>query len=82
MVRQPELPIVSMNLVLNTGGAANPAGKEGLSSMTANLLDTGTKTRSAVEIANQLQSIGANLGRGFELGLDECFAANSDEKSR
>ena len=64
MVRQPELPIVSMNLVLNTGGAANPAGKEGLASMTAGLLDTGTKTRSAVEIANQLQSIGANLGAG------------------
>ena len=64
MVRQPELPIVSMNLVLNTGGAANPAGKEGLSSITASLLDTGTKTRSAVEIANQLQSIGANLGAG------------------
>jgi zinc protease len=53
-----------MNLVLNTGGAANPAGKEGLSSMTASLLDTGTKTRSAIEIANQLQSIGANLGAG------------------
>ena len=64
MVRQPELPIVSMNLVLNTGGAANPTGKEGLSSITASLLDTGTKTRSAVEIANQLQSIGANLGAG------------------
>ncbi|MGI9055607.1 MAG: M16 family metallopeptidase [Pyrinomonadaceae bacterium] len=64
MVRQPELPLVSMNLVLNTGGAANPAGKEGLSSVTANLLETGTKTRSAVEIANQLQSIGANFGAG------------------
>ena len=62
MVRQPELPIVSMNLVLKSGGAANPAGKEGLASMTSGLLDTGTKTRSAVEIANALQSIGANMG--------------------
>jgi len=64
VVRQPELPIVSMNLVLKSGGTANPAGKEGLASMTANLLNSGTKTRSAVEIANQLQSIGANLGAG------------------
>ncbi|MEO6589889.1 MAG: pitrilysin family protein [Pyrinomonadaceae bacterium] len=66
MVRQPELPIVSMNLVLKTGGSANPVGKEGLSSVTASLIDTGTKTRSAVEIANQLQSIGANLGAGSD----------------
>ncbi len=69
MVRQPELPIVSMNLVLNTGGAANPVGKEGLSSVTAALIDAGTKTRSAVEIANGLQSIGANFGAGS--GWDE-----------
>ncbi len=62
MVRQTELPLVSMNLVLKSGGAANPDGKEGLASMTAGLLDTGTKTRSAVEIANGLQSIGANMG--------------------
>lgn len=64
MVRQAELPIVSMNLVLKSGGVANPAGKEGLASVTANLLNSGTKTRSAVDISNQLQSIGANLNAG------------------
>lgn len=64
MVRQNELPIVSMNLVIKSGGAANPAGKEGLASVTANLLNTGTKTRSAVEIANQLQAIGASVNAG------------------
>lgn len=64
MVRQTELPIVSMNLVLKSGGVANPAGKEGLASVTAGLLNSGTKTRSAVDISNQLQSIGANLGAG------------------
>ena len=63
-VRQPELPIVSMNMVLNSGGTNDPQNRAGLASMTATLLDDGTKTRSAVEIANQLQSIGANLGTG------------------
>jgi zinc protease len=63
-VRHSELPIVSMNMIFNTGGTADSQNRAGLASMTASLLDDGTKTRSAVEIANQLQSIGANLGTG------------------
>ncbi len=60
-VQQSELPIVSMNLVVKTGGDANPKGKEGLADMTASLMNEGTKKRSATEISNQLQSIGANV---------------------
>jgi len=64
MVRQTELPIVSMNMVFKSGGTFEPAEKSGVSSMTATLLNTGTKTRSALDIANGLQSIGASLGAG------------------
>ncbi len=63
-VKQSELPIVSMNLVVNSGGTADPADRAGLASFTANLLDKGTKTRSAVEIANQRQALGAFMGAG------------------
>jgi zinc protease len=63
-VRQDELPIVSMNMVLNSGGTNDPQNRAGLASVTATLLDDGTKTRSAVDIANQLQSIGASFGAG------------------
>ncbi len=62
MVKQNELPIVSMNLVLKSGGTLDPSEKSGVSAMTSSLLDDGTKTRSADEIANQLQSIGASVG--------------------
>ncbi|MGI8542171.1 MAG: M16 family metallopeptidase [Aridibacter sp.] len=62
IVPQNELPIISMNLVMNTGGTANPNNKEGLASMTAGLLESGTKTRTATEISNEQQSIGANIG--------------------
>lgn len=61
MVEQKELPIVAMNLVLKSGATFEPKGKLGIAGMTSSLLDDGTKTRSAVDIANQLQSIGANL---------------------
>ena len=63
-VQQKELPIVSMNMVFKSGGTFEPADKSGVSSMTATLLDDGTKTRSALDIANQLQSIGASMGAG------------------
>jgi zinc protease len=73
MVRQPELPIVSMNMVINAGSMADPADRSGLGYLTAALLDDGTKTRSAEEIANQLQSIGANMGTGS--GWDSASAS-------
>jgi len=64
VVRQAELPIVSMNMVFKSGGTVDPTGKSGLASLTATLLDDGTRSRSAVEISNQLQDIGATLGTG------------------
>ncbi len=64
LVRHSELPIVSMNMVFNSGGTADPMERGGLASMTASLLDDGTRNRSAVDIANSLQSIGAFLGTG------------------
>ncbi len=60
-VKQTELPIVSMNMVFKTGATFEPEGKNGVAGMTSSLLNTGTKTRSAVDISNQLQSIGASV---------------------
>ncbi len=58
-----------MNLVLNAGSMLDTAEKTGVASMTAQMLNQGTATRSAVEIGNQLQSIGAsvNAGSGWDL---------------
>jgi zinc protease len=64
VVQQHELPIVSMNLVVNAGGIAESADKSGVASMTASMLTMGTKNRSALEISNSLQAIGAQVGGG------------------
>ncbi|MEO6333581.1 MAG: pitrilysin family protein [Pyrinomonadaceae bacterium] len=69
MVEQKELPIVAMNLVLKTGQGNEPDNRTGLANITANLLDDGTRTRSAVDIANQLQAIGVggiNANAGWD----------------
>lgn len=61
VVRHNKLPIASMNLILKSGTISEPADKTGVANILSNLLDDGTKTRSALDIANQLQSIGASL---------------------
>jgi predicted Zn-dependent peptidase len=64
LVEFHDLPLVDFNLMIKTGGAANPPDKAGLADLTANMLDEGTKTRSALAIAAQVASLGATLSTG------------------
>lgn len=62
IVEHHEVPVVTMNLVIKAGSAADPQNRAGLASLTADLLDEGTKKRSALEISNAVTDIGARLG--------------------
>lgn len=64
VVEAHEQPYVSVNLRVETGSAADPAGRAGVAGMTASLLDKGTTTRSAKQIAEAIDFIGATLGGG------------------
>ncbi|HEY0547931.1 MAG TPA: insulinase family protein [Pyrinomonadaceae bacterium] len=69
IVEHHELPIVDMSLVLKTGGTADPLDRGGLASLTAALLDEGTKTRTSLDISNQLAAIGSSVGTGADWDL-------------
>jgi zinc protease len=58
---RPGVPIVSASLVVKSGGEANPIGKSGLASFMAAMLDQGTASRSAPQIADDVAQIGASL---------------------
>jgi zinc protease len=58
---RPGLPVVSANLVVKTGSGANPADKPGLANFTAAMLDEGTASRSALQIADQVAQLGASM---------------------
>jgi zinc protease len=64
LVEFHDLPLIDFNLMIKTGGAANPPDRAGLADLTANMLDEGTKNRSALEIADQIASLGATLSTG------------------
>ena len=53
-----EVPLISATLVLRSGTTADPAGKAGLATLTAELLRRGTGSRSADRLSNDLDSIG------------------------
>ncbi|MBA3805713.1 MAG: insulinase family protein, partial [Acidobacteria bacterium] len=69
IVEHHELPVVTLNMVLRTGAAADPTDRAGLASITAALLDEGTHQRSALSISNELAAIGARLGAGADWDL-------------
>ena len=61
IVDQPSLPIVTVNVLIKAGAVYDPDAKAGLSYMVAGMLDEGTTTRSAVQIAVQIEFIGGEL---------------------
>jgi zinc protease len=64
LVEFHDLPLIDFNLMIKTGGAANPSDRAGLADLTAHMLDEGTKSRSALAIADQVASLGATLSTG------------------
>lgn len=62
IVEQHEVPIAQVNLIIRAGSAADPVGKFGVASMTANMLDEGAGSRSALELADAIEFLGAQLG--------------------
>jgi len=61
---RPGLPLVAANLVLHAGSGVNPVDRPGLASMTARMLQQGTTTRSALQIADRAADLGATLNSG------------------
>ena len=79
-VPRRELPLVSAVLLSATGAATDPAGKAGLSRLTGELLTKGTKTRSATEIARQIEALGGSIGSDSSYdGSDTSIEVTSDQ---
>lgn len=61
---QRALPMVSIELLINAGSLYDGAKQEGLANLTAKLLRYGTKQRTALQINETLDFIGASLESG------------------
>ena len=61
LVESHEVPLVQVNLLLLAGSADDPAGKFGVASLTAAMLDEGAGQRTALQIADDVEFLGAVL---------------------
>lgn len=73
LMEQHEVPMVSFSVSVAAGAVLDPPGKEGLASITAELLRKGTKRRSADAIAEAIDSVGGSFG--FDADADRAQGA-------
>ncbi|HLA63064.1 MAG TPA: pitrilysin family protein [Rhodothermales bacterium] len=64
VVERPGLPLVTVQLLVRSGAEVDPPGRDGAAQLTAALLTQGTATRTAPEIAQAMESLGATLNTG------------------
>jgi zinc protease len=62
IVEMHEVPVAQINLVVSSGTANDPPGKYGVASLTAAMLEEGAGKRSALELADATDFLGADLG--------------------
>ncbi len=64
LVEDHRLPLVDMQLVVARGYNSDPVGKFGLASFTADMMNEGTKSLSALEFADTTKMLGAYINSG------------------
>jgi len=64
IVEHHEVPVAQVTLVVRGGTAGDPVGQYGIASMTAAMLTEGAGSRSALEIADAIEFLGASLSTG------------------
>jgi zinc protease len=75
LIENHEQPSVSVTLSFRAGTAYDPAGKEGLSAIVAELLTKGTPTRSADQISAAIEGVGGSLAAGSG---EDFFTVSTD----
>ena len=64
VVEHHATPLVAAQLLVKNGGEVDPSNLSGLADMTAELLTKGTKTRTAPQIAQEIEALGGELNSG------------------
>lgn len=82
LVQRKGLPVVNMTMSFQGGAYIDKGHIPGTASLTANLLDEGTKTRDAAKLGDELDALGASIGSSagateFSLSLS-ALKANLD----
>ncbi|MFL6336252.1 MAG: M16 family metallopeptidase [Pyrinomonadaceae bacterium] len=64
VIENHSTPLVGAQVLVKSGGEVDPPALSGLADMTAELLTKGTKTRTAPQIAQEIEALGGELSSG------------------
>ncbi|MES1975501.1 MAG: pitrilysin family protein [Pseudomonadota bacterium] len=79
-VEKHGLPLLTATLAAAGGGAADPADRAGRASLTADLMTKGTKTRSATQIAAEIEALGGSISSDADWdGASVSVTVKSDQ---
>ncbi len=73
LAEREAIPVVNFNLLVDAGYAADQFAAPGTASLTMQMLDEGTKTRTALQISEELDMLGAQLRTGSNLDMSNVF---------
>jgi len=79
VAQRKSVPVVDFRLVFDAGYASDQFAVPGTASLAMNMLDEGTAKRNALEISDDLATLGARLSTGSN--LDQSFVSLSALKS-
>ncbi len=68
LVKDSALPSLSVNIMFKVGTKQDPEDKEGLMSLLIEMMDKGTKTRSASQVVEDVETLGTELS--YSVGRD------------
>ncbi|HUI44164.1 MAG TPA: pitrilysin family protein [Terriglobia bacterium] len=71
VVERHSLPVLTLRLLVRAGAESDPAGLPGIAQFTAGLLNEGTEHRSAIELAEAIDSAGGTVDSS--VGWDSSF---------
>lgn len=60
--RRTAVPMLLVSLSFDAGFAADPKDRQGIGQLTLSMLDEGTKTRNAIQLAEEEERLGASIG--------------------
>ncbi len=63
-VARPGSGLLTAKVLVLSGSASDPARKDGVASLTASLLTRGTRTRSATQLAQEIEALGTQIDTG------------------
>jgi zinc protease len=80
VIQRSQMPLVTAQLLIKSGGEVDPTELSGAADMTAALLTRGTTTKSATQIAEAIEALGGSVNSGA--GWDSSSVTTSVLSSR